>query len=170
MRPLEFRPNERLNILHKDAFTISREEMTERDLWDATCQKERTDVTQKEMFDNNKNRLLRTVFKEKAIMMRLVMRNPLMIDIPITKVRLQCHFINAEGEKEEGEFDATYASITSDDLTKKDYKVQMKEFKLYSRQEQEVILKVSPLREGTIVIDKVSWELYDTFKCEYKFL
>ena len=81
MRPLEFRPNERLNILHKDAFTISREEMTERDLWDATCQKERTDVTQKEMFDNNKNRLLRTVFKEKAIMMRLVMRNPLMIDI-----------------------------------------------------------------------------------------
>ena len=32
-----------------------------------------------------------------------------------------------------------------------------------------MILKVSPLKEGAIVIDKIQWELYDLFKCEYDF-
>ena len=39
-----------------------------------------------------------------------------------------------------------------------------------SKEEVEIVLKVSPLREGTIVIDKITWELYNQFKFEYDFV
>ena len=29
---------------------------------------------------------------------------------------------------------------------------------------------MSPLKEGTIVIDKLSWEIFGSFKCEYEFM
>ena len=31
-------------------------------------------------------------------------------------------------------------------------------------------MKVSPLKEGNIVIDKITWELYNSFKFEYDFV
>ena len=54
--------------------------------------------------------------------------------------------------------------------TSKDYKIQQKDIKLLSKEEVEVVLKVSPLREGNIVLDKITWELYNSFKFEYDFV
>lgn len=41
---------------------------------------------------------------------------------------------------------------------------------MLSKEEVEVVLKVSPLREGNIVLDKITWELYNSFKFEYDFV
>lgn len=38
---------------------------------------------------------------------------------------------------------------------------------LSSKETVEVVLKVTPKRTGTIVIEQIVWELYDIFKCEY---
>ena len=103
------------DTLSNDAFQITGDDLTECSIWDASCQKERTDVTCKRE---------RKVFKEKTIMVRLIMRNPLMVEIPISKVRLQCHNADAEEEKNQ-EFDATYANISTEQSQEKqrDYKV-----------------------------------------------
>ena len=69
--------------LANDAYAVTGDDMTECSIWDATCQKERSDVTCKRQ---------RKVFKEKSITVRLRMRNPLSVPIELTKVRLQCHY------------------------------------------------------------------------------
>ena len=69
--------------LTDDAYAINGDAMTECGVWDATCQKERSDITCKKQ---------RKLFKSKSITVRMVMRNPLLVAIELSKVRLQCHY------------------------------------------------------------------------------
>lgn len=48
-----------------------------------------------------------------------------------------------------------------------EFKIEKKDLKLPSNQEVEVILKVVPHKTGEIYIEKLKWELYNIFKCEY---
>ena len=76
------------DTLSSDSYAITGDDMTECSVWDATCQRERSDVTCKRQ---------RKVFKEKSITVRLVMRNPLLVAIELSKVRLQCHYPDEQG-------------------------------------------------------------------------
>ena len=67
--------------------------MTECGIYDATCLKERTDTTYKRQ---------RKVFKDKPICVRFVLRNPLLTDIAISKLRLCCRYVNEENKDDGG--------------------------------------------------------------------
>ena len=47
------------------------------------------------------------------------------------------------------------------------FRIEKKDLKLASKHVQEVILKVVPQRTGEILIEKIQWELYNIFQCEY---
>lgn len=107
------------DTLSSDSYAVTGDDMTECSIWDASCQKERSDIVCKKQ---------RKVFREKSITVRLVMRNPLLVAIELSKVRLHCHYPDeSEGEQTKQEFDATYADVSSASLTEKtskDYKIQ----------------------------------------------
>ena len=48
MNPLSFKPDDVVDTLHEDAYKIGNPPKWEVELWDATCQKERSDVTFKQ--------------------------------------------------------------------------------------------------------------------------
>ena len=60
--------------------------MTECSIFDATCLKERTDTTFKKE---------RKVFQDKPIRVRFLLRNPLLTDIAVSKLRLCCRFVDS---------------------------------------------------------------------------
>lgn len=70
-------------------FTVNGDEMTECGIYDATCLKERTDTTYKRQ---------RKVFKDTAIRIRFMLRNPLLTDISISNLRLCCRYIKEENK------------------------------------------------------------------------
>ena len=69
------------------------------------------------------------------------MRNPLLVEISLSKVRLLCHNVEREAQSDEDnpESDATYASVSegkgNSSEKRTDYKVQQKDIKLLSKQE-----------------------------------
>ena len=74
--------------------------MTECGIYDATCLKDRTDTTHKRQ---------RKVFKDMAIRVRFILRNPLLTDISISNLRLCCRYIKEENKDGESS-DATKES------------------------------------------------------------
>ena len=74
------------------AYAINGDEMTECGIYDATNQKERTDTTFKRQ---------RKVFKDKAIRVRFMVRNPLLTDISISNLRLCCRYVDEDDKKVE---------------------------------------------------------------------
>jgi len=66
--------------------------MTECGIYDSTCLKDRNDATHKRM---------RKVYKDKAIRVRFMLRNPLLTDISISNLRLCCRYIKDEDAKKE---------------------------------------------------------------------
>ena len=73
-------------------YAVNGDEMTECGIYDANCLKERTDTTYKRQ---------RKVYKDKAIRVRFMLRNPLLTDISISNLRLCCRYVkdSEEGEK-----------------------------------------------------------------------
>ena len=114
--------------------------MTECSIYDATCQKERTDITYKKQ---------RKVYKDKSIRVRFMIRNPLLTDISISNLRLSCRYIDKQGGPagEEEEKD--------EEVKKAGFRIEKRDLKLPSKKEIEVILKVVPHRTGEILIEKI---------------
>ena len=67
------------------AYGINGDEMTECSIYDATSLGDRTDTTYKRQ---------RKVFKDKAIRVRFLLRNPLLTDISISNLRLCCRYLD----------------------------------------------------------------------------
>jgi hypothetical protein len=61
------------------------DEMTECSIYDATSQKERTDITYKKQ---------RKVYKDKSIRVRFKIRNTLLNDFHISNLRLCCRYVD----------------------------------------------------------------------------
>ena len=76
------------------ACNVNGDEMTECGIYDATCLKERTDTTHKRQ---------RKVFKDTAIRVRFLLRNPLLTDISISNLRLCCRYVEEEKKAEDEE-------------------------------------------------------------------
>lgn len=74
-------------------YNINGDEMTECAVHDATCLKERCDTTHKKQ---------RKVFKDTAIRVRFMLRNPLLTDISISNLRLCCRYAEEEKKEEDG--------------------------------------------------------------------
>lgn len=72
------------------SFGINGDEMTECAIYDATCLRERTDTTFKKQ---------RKVFKDTPIRVRFLLRNPLLADISISRLRLVCRYLDSSDDE-----------------------------------------------------------------------
>ena len=134
---------------------INGDEMTECSVYDATCLKDRNDTTCKRQ---------RKVFADTEIRVRFMLRNPLLTDISVSNLQLRCRYIN---EEKKGEETDTKDSVDDEERKGEELQADSVEMQLSSKETVEVVLKVTPKRTGTIVIEQIVWELYDIFKCEY---
>lgn len=84
--------------------------MTECGIYDATCLKDRIDTTHKRQ---------RKVFKDKAIRVRFMLRNPLLTDISISNLRLCCRYVKTDKDKKEESDDDERKEDEEEFLTEK---------------------------------------------------
>ena len=87
------------------ACQVNGDEMTECGIYDATSQKDRMDTTYKRQ---------RKVFKDKAIRVRFMLRNPLLTDINISNLRLCCRYLPEEDGKENEEAEESKGEQTTE--------------------------------------------------------
>jgi hypothetical protein len=87
------------------AYDISLDEMAECTIYDAANEQEKAELTEKKE---------RKVFSGQPITVRLMMRNPLLTEIQISKVRLVCSYKDKPEGKEDDSEDFTFET--------KDYK------------------------------------------------
>jgi hypothetical protein len=78
---------------------------------------------------------------------KLLMRNPLMADIFINKIRLVCRY---EGGSSQEDFDQIERDIV-----------------LRSLETKEILLDISPKRAGKFIIERIEWVLFDVVSCAY---
>jgi len=88
-------------------------------------------------------------FANDTVTVKLLMRNPLMADIFINKIRLICRYGDT-------------------DQHTKGFIQQEKNLTLKSLETKEIILEVIPERSGDFFIERIEWVLFDVVSCAYQ--
>lgn len=91
---------------------------------------------------------VRKAFVGESILVKLLMKNPLMADIYINSIKLVCKY---EGSNDEGEFDQLERNIV-----------------LRSLETKEIILEIVPKKAGRFTIERIEWILFDVVACSYQ--
>ena len=87
-----------------------------------------------------------------SIVVKLLMRNPLMADVFINKIRLVCRFEGATLEEQKAE----------------DFEQLERDIVLRSLETKEIILEIFPKRAGKFIIERIEWILFDVVSCAYQ--
>jgi hypothetical protein len=93
---------------------------------------------------------IRKAFVGESIVVKLLMRNPLMADIYINNIKLICRFDSAEP------------------TTSEDYEQLERNIILRSLETKEIILEIFPKRAGKFIIERIEWVLFDVVSCAYQ--
>lgn len=82
------------------------------------------------------------------MIVKLLMRNPLMADIFINNIKLVCRY--EEQEASSDDFDQLERNIV-----------------LRSLETKEIILEIFPRKAGKFIIERIEWILFDVVSCAY---
>ena len=94
---------------------------------------------------------VRKAYVGEPLVVKLLMRNPLMADIFINNIKLICRFENS-------------SSTTTHD----DYEQVERNIVLRSLETKEIILEIFPKRSGKFIIERIEWILFDVVSCAYQ--
>jgi len=90
----------------------------------------------------------RKAYVGESIVIKLMMRNPLMADIFINSIKLICRYEEAQAGADD--FDQHERNIV-----------------LRSLETKEIILEISPRKTGKFIIERIEWVLFDVVSCAY---
>lgn len=99
------------DTIKEPIYNVSLDEMSECQIYDAGSTVEKADLTQKRV---------RKVFQGEPITVKMIMRNPLLIDISIRKVCIHCEYKEEESESVD-------LSQSTQDLKSEEFEVDMKD-------------------------------------------
>lgn len=88
-------------------------------------------------------------YVDEPIIVKLLMKNPLMADIFINKIKLVCRYEN------------------QNETNKDDFEQLERDIVLRSLETKEIILEVFPKKPGKFVIERIEWILFDVVSCTY---
>jgi len=138
----ERRKNPELQV-HPDACQFNSEELNEFSIYDCTSRVRKRDLTITK---------LRKAFVGEPIIVKLLMKNPLMADIFINNIKLICRFEKTASDSQ---------SIHDD------YEQLERNIVLRSLETKEIILEIFPKRSGKFIIERIEWILFDVVSCAY---
>ncbi len=127
--------------LPQEACQFNQEELNEFGVYDCTSRLRKRDLTVKK---------IRKAFIGESIVVKLLMRNPLMADIYLNNIRLVCRYESAEP------------------TSKDDYEQLDRNIILRSLETKEIILEIFPKRAGKFIIERIEWVLFDVVSCAYQ--
>lgn len=120
---------------------LSIEDISEVGIYDAPTRSLRKDLLRKKT---------RRIFVGTQVFLKVVLRNKLSTSLSLRNIKLVCQ-VSGEGNE-----------VLEDGLG---YSQQPQVIQLPPHRSQEVILAVTPTREGTLELKSVEWELFDLVKC-----
>ena len=88
-----------------------------------------------------------------SIIVKLLMKNPLMADIFINSIKLVCSY--------EDQKDGSKA-------TPEDFEQLERSIVLRSLETKEILLEIFPKKTGKFVIERIEWILFDVVSCAYQ--
>jgi hypothetical protein len=127
--------------LPQEACQFNQEELNEFGIYDSTSRMKKRELTVSKV---------RKAFVGESIIVRLLMRNPLMADIFINNIKLVCRF---EG---------------SEDASSDDFEQLERNIVLRSLETNEIIIEITPKRSGRFIIERLEWVLFDVVSCAYQ--
>ena len=127
--------------LPQEACQFNQEELNEFGIYDSTSRMKKRELTVTKV---------RKAFVGESIIVRLLMRNPLMADIFINNIKLICRF---EG---------------SEDASSDDFEQLERNIVLRSLETKEIIIEITPKRSGRFIIERLEWVLFDVVSCAYQ--
>lgn len=142
-----------------DLYQSSRDEKFEINLYDAANRFEKKTEALKKV---------RKVYAKEPIIAKVLVKNPLMTDVQISKIFLKCKFVPKDqakgGDKTE---EIKLENIVKDDT--EDFIISEENVTLSPASVKEIILEVTPLKEGEIFIQGIEWALFNAVSCNYYF-
>ena len=127
--------------LPQEACQFNQEELNEFGIYDCTSRLRKRELT---------ITTVRKAFVGESIVVRLLMRNPLMADIFINNIKLVCRF---EG---------------SEDGSEDDFEQLERNVVLRSLETKEILIEIAPKRAGKFIIERLEWILFDVVSCAYQ--
>jgi hypothetical protein len=125
----------------QDACQFNSEEINEFAIYDCSSRARKRDLTIKKA---------RKAFVGESIVVKLLVRNPLMADININKIKLVCRYENSEEQKDT------------------DFEQLERSFVLRSLETKEIILEIFPKKTGKFIIERIEWILFNVVSCAYQ--
>lgn len=110
---------------------------------------------------------VRKVYAKEPIIVKVFVKNPLMTDVEISKIFLNCKFIMKDNKNTTDDISVeTMATGESDqqDFITTEQKVILKPSSI-----KEIILEVTPMKEGEIFILGIEWVLFNAVSWNYYF-
>lgn len=130
-------------LIPQDASQFNQEELNEFSIFDVSSRSRKRDLTIKKV---------RKAFVGEAIVVKMMVKNPLMADIFINNIRLICRYENEPVSSKQSElFDQLERNIV-----------------LRSLETKEIILEIFPKKTGKFVIERIEWILFDVVSCAYQ--
>ena len=127
--------------LPQEACQFNQEELNEFGIYDSTSRLKKRELTVPKV---------RKAFVGESIIVRLLMRNPLMADIFINNIKLICRFEDSE------------------DASSEDFEQLERNIVLRSLETKEIIIEITPKRAGRFIIERLEWVLFDVVSCAYQ--
>lgn len=141
-------------------YQSSRDEKFEIGLYDAANRFEKKTEALKKV---------RKVYAKESIVVKVVVKNPLMTNVEISNIFLKCVFVPKEHKKDENDSELTVANLIKDDKNTPDYVINQDSITLSPTSVKEIILEVKPMKEGEIFIQGIEWVLFNAVSCNYYF-
>jgi hypothetical protein len=123
-----------------DACMFNQEELNEFTIYDCNSR-----LRKRELVLNK----VRKAYVGESIVVKLMMKNPLMADIFINSIKLVCRYESVE-------------SGSADDFDQLERNIVLR-----SLESKEIILEISPRKTGKFIIERIEWVLFDVVSCAY---
>ena len=130
--------------INNDACQFNGEEINEFAIFDCTSRARKRELTIKKS---------RRAYVGESIIVKLLMKNPLMADIFINSIKLVCSY-----EDQKDGFKAT----------PEDFEQLERSIVLRSLETKEILLEIFPKKTGKFVIERIEWILFDVVSCAYQ--
>lgn len=126
--------------IKNDACQFNGDEVNEFAIYDCSSRARKRDLTIKKA---------RKAYVGESMIVKLLMKNPLMADIFINNIKLVCRYEDQETAKE-------------------DFEQLERNIVLRSLETKEIILEIFPKKAGKFIIERIEWILFDVVSCAYQ--
>eukprot|EP00347_Sterkiella_histriomuscorum_P023756 403333495 len=129
--------------IKNDACQFNDEEINEFAIYDCSSRARKRDLTIKK---------IRRSYVGESIILKLLIKNPLMADIFINNIRLVCRYEHQENSMPD------------------DFEQLERNIVLRSLETKEIILEIFPKKAGRFKIERIEWILFDVVSCAYQLI